>query len=74
VTLSSNITRLSLVGPDTYQIALANGQVWRQEGSRTTAFFRVGDGVSIKKGMLGSYQMSTASTGAKNWVRVTRLQ
>ncbi len=74
VSLSSSITRLSLIGPAVYDISLSNGQVWRQEGSHTTAFFRVGDDVRIKKGLLGSYQMSTAAAGAKNWVRVTRIQ
>jgi len=72
--LSSNIIGLHQIGPDVYNISLANGQVWRQEGAQVTAFFRVGDDVRIKKGMLGSYQMSTGTTGSKNWVRVTRLQ
>jgi hypothetical protein len=72
--LSSNITGLNQVGPNIYNISLANGQVWRQEGAQITIFFRVGDDVHIKKGLLGSYQMSTAATGPKNWVRVSRLQ
>ena len=73
--LQSNITRVSEVGPSIYVIALANGQVWRQEGSaQIMMFFRVGDDVRIEKHALGSYHMSTKSTGAKNWVRVTRIQ
>jgi hypothetical protein len=62
-------------GRATYAISLANGQVWRQEeASDVSLFFRVGDGVRIEKGALGSYHMSTATTGTKNWVRVTRIQ
>jgi hypothetical protein len=73
--LVSNITALRAVGPNTYVISLSNGQVWRQEqASQVALFFRIGDDVRIEKGTLGSYHMSTASTGAKNWVRVTRIQ
>jgi hypothetical protein len=62
-------------GRATYAISLANGQIWRQEeASDVSLFFRVGDGVRIEKGALGSYHMSTAATGTKNWVRVTRIQ
>lgn len=60
---------------DQYDIFLANGQVWRQsEGNPLMAFFHVGDRVRIEKGFMGSYRMSTPATGAKNWVRVIRIQ
>lgn len=72
--LSSSITAMRLVGPQTYQISLANGQIWRQEGTQTTSSFRVGDDVHIRKGTLGSYHMWTDKVGEKNWVRVTRVQ
>lgn len=73
--LHSSITALSAVGPKTYAISLSNGQVWRQvEESHIAQFFRVGDDVQIEKAALGSYHMSTATTGSKNWVRVTRIQ
>lgn len=74
-TLLSSIKAMRAVGPATYAISLSNGQVWRQEeGSHIALFFHVGDGVRIEKGALGSYHMSTAATGSKNWVRVTRIQ
>jgi hypothetical protein len=73
--LLSSITALRPAGRATYAISLANGQVWRQEeASDVSLFFRVGDGVRIEKAALGSYHMSTATTGTKNWVRVTRIQ
>jgi hypothetical protein len=73
--LLSSITALRAVRPQLYAISLANGQVWRQtEASDIALFLHVGDDVRIAKGTLGSYRLSTASTGAKNWVRVTRLK
>jgi len=73
--LLSSITALRPAGRATYAISLANGQVWRQEeASDVSLFFRVGDGVRIEKAALGSYHMTTATTGTKNWVRVTRIQ
>jgi len=73
--LLSSITALRPVARATYTISLANGQIWRQEeASDISLFFRVGDSVRIEKGSLGSYRLSTGKTGAKNWVRVSRLQ
>jgi hypothetical protein len=73
--LLSSITALRKASSGTYTISLSNGQIWRQEESSQVAqFFRVGDDVRIEKAALGSYHMSTSSTGAKNWVRVTRIQ
>jgi hypothetical protein len=73
--LLSSITAKQTVGSNIYAFALANGQVWRQEeASQASLFFRVGDNVRIEKGTMGSYHMSTASSGAKNWVRVTRIK
>ena len=74
-TLLSSIKGLRAVRPQQYAITLANGQVWRQtEASDIALFLHVGDDVRIEKGTLGSYRLSTSSTGAKNWVRVTRTQ
>jgi hypothetical protein len=73
--LLSSITALRKASSGTYTISLSNGQIWRQEESSQVAqFLRVGDDVRIEKAALGSYHMSTSSTGAKNWVRVTRIQ
>jgi len=73
--LLSSITALRQVARATYAISLANGQIWRQEeASDISLFFHVGDSVRIEKGSLGSYRLSTDKTGAKNWVRVSRLQ
>ncbi len=75
VALLSSITALRKASSGAYTISLANGQVWRQEESSQVAqFLRVGDNVRIEKAAFGSYHLSTASTGAKNWVRVTRVR
>jgi hypothetical protein len=74
VTLVASITAVSKAGPKTYLISLSNGQVWRQDGSQTTGFFKVGDDARIERGALGSYHMSTTATGAKNRVLVTRVR
>jgi hypothetical protein len=70
----STITDIHSLGQSIYMISLANGQVWRQEGSSLTSFFRNGYDVQIEKATLGSYRMSTPQTGTKNWVRVTRVR
>jgi hypothetical protein len=72
-TIASN-REVGQVGSKIFNISLANGQMWRQEGTTITRFFRAGDDVSIEKGLLGDYRMSTSRTGAKNWVKVVRIR
>jgi hypothetical protein len=75
ITVHSNIASLNEIRPKIYLIKLANGQVWRHEGIETMAFFSVGDDVTIKRYLFGSYHMSSPATGgATNWVRVTRIE
>jgi hypothetical protein len=75
LSLHSTITGLSSVGSNKFLITLANGQIWRQqESDQVATFYRVGDGVSIERGALGSYHLWTASTGRKNWILVRRAQ
>jgi hypothetical protein len=70
----SSITAMHQAAPKVFMISLANGQVWRQEGTQITMFFRAGYDVRIEKGLLGDYRMSSAQVGSKNWVKVTRVQ
>jgi hypothetical protein len=72
--LLSTITSIRQVRPKLFMIVLANGQIWMQDGTQITAFFRAGYEARIERGLLGDYRMSTAQTGEKNMVRVTRLQ
>ena len=74
--LQSRIADIRVAQSNVYVISLANGQVWRQSesGTQVVMFFRPGNDVRIEKGMLGDYRMSTTQTGAKNWVRVTRIR
>ncbi len=73
--LVSSIASIRQVRPKLWLIVLANGQIWLQDGTQITMFFRAGYEVRVEKGLLaGEYRMSTAETGAKNWVRVTRIQ
>ncbi len=73
--LLSAIASIRQVRPKLWLIVLANGQIWLQEGTQITMFFRAGYEARIEKGLLeGDYRMSTIQTGAKNWVRVSRVQ
>jgi hypothetical protein len=73
--LLSSIASIREVRPKHWLIALANGQTWQQDGTQITMFFRAGYDVRIEKGLLeGEFRMSTTQTGAKNWVRVSRVQ
>jgi hypothetical protein len=73
--LLSSIASIRQVRPKLWLIVLANGQIWLQDGTQITMFFRAGYDVRIERGLLeGDYRMSTAQTGAKNWVKVTRVQ
>ena len=72
--LLSSITEMRTIGQKIYLISLANGQVWRQEGSPLPALFRVGNDVRIERGALGSYHLSVVPLGEKNWVLVTRAR
>jgi hypothetical protein len=72
--LVSTITSIKEVRPKMYLIVLANGQIWMQEGTQITSFFKAGFDARIEKGLFGDYRMSTAQTGEQNMVRVSRLQ
>jgi hypothetical protein len=72
--LLSTITSIKQVRPKLFVIVLANGQIWMQDGTQITAFFRAGYDARIERGLLGDYRMSTTQTGEKNMVRVTRIQ
>ncbi len=73
--LLSSIASIREVRPKLWLIVLANGQTWLQDGTQITMFFRQGYDVRIEKGLLeGEFRMSTTQTGAKNWVRVSRIQ
>ncbi|HXR89091.1 MAG TPA: hypothetical protein VN750_02305 [Steroidobacteraceae bacterium] len=75
ITEHASIASLNEIRPKIYLIKLSNGQVWRHEGIETMAFFSVGDDVTIKRYLFGSYHMSSPATGgATNWVRVTRVE
>lgn len=41
-----------------YVVTLDNGQVWRQTEVRTLPPVRVGDAVTIRKGLMGGYRMT----------------
>lgn len=55
--ISASIAELS-EGVSGFVVTLDNGQVWRQTEARTLPPVRVGDGVTIRKGALGSYRMT----------------
>jgi hypothetical protein len=74
--LHSRITSVQEVRPKVFVITLANGQVWVEEGTQRAQvgdFFRAGYNAQIERGRFGSYRLSTAETGTKNWVSVRRI-
>ena len=79
-TLSSSITGVTKGPPGIYYFSLANGQVWRGEGSEIANssaigfLFRAGVPVRIERGALGSYHMSAPDIGTKNWMYVRRVR
>jgi len=72
--MESVITSIHEARPKLFIIVLANGQIWMQEGTQITAFFKIGYDAHIERGLFGDYRMSTHQTGDKNMVRVTRIQ
>ena len=79
-TLSSSITAVTQAAPGIYYFSLANGQVWRADGSRIANssviphLFGVGVPIRIERGALGSYHMSSPEAGTKNWMYVRRVR
>jgi hypothetical protein len=73
--LLSSIASIRQVRPKLWLIVLANGQIWLQDGTQITMFFRPGYDVRIEKGVMeGEFRMWTTQTGEKNWVKVSRVQ
>jgi hypothetical protein len=71
----STIASIRQVRPKLWLIVLANGQIWLQDGTQITMFFRAGYEVRIEKGLMeGEFRMWTPQTGDKNWVKVSRVQ
>jgi hypothetical protein len=70
----STIASIKEVRPKLFLIVLANGQIWLQEGTQITSFFKAGYDARIEKGLFGDYRMSTVQTGEQNMVRVSRIQ
>jgi hypothetical protein len=56
------------------RVTLDNGQVWLQQQPNARFKVKAGDTVQIKKGVLGSYQMTRTSGGGGSSVAVKRLQ
>lgn len=55
--ISANIAELN-EGVSGFVVTLDNGQVWRQIEARTLPPVRVGDAVTIRKGMIGGYRLT----------------
>ncbi len=71
----STIASIRLLRPKLWLIVLANGQIWLQDGTQITMFFRAGYEVRIEKGLMeGEFRMWTPQTGEKNGVKVSRVQ
>jgi hypothetical protein len=65
------VTALSARADGRHVIALANGQIWVQGEAWEVLHLSVGDAVTVKPGVLGSYYLRAPSGSA---TRVTRAQ
>jgi hypothetical protein len=68
---SAVVTALERRGDERFLATLDNGQVWLQVETNTRAEVRVGDTVTVRRGALGSYLLSTS---AGIGTRVKRLR
>lgn len=72
--LQAHITATRKASGGLYLIILDNGQTWRHESGSMDPYLKVGEAVTIRKGIMGSYRLTLDSGQAKNWVRVSRVR
>lgn len=70
--LTAKVAELTTLPHGELQLTLDNGQVWQQKPGDRAMRVKVGDEVTIKRGSLGSFLL-TSST-AKGSMRVTRVK
>lgn len=68
--VSAAITKMTPTSDGFLQLALDNGQVWRQIEGSSSLLLKTGDTVSISRGALGSFMLATP-TGRR--VKVKRV-
>jgi hypothetical protein len=72
--LAATVTELSTMAHGELVITLDNGQVWQQKARDRAIRIKVGDQVSIKRGSLNSFLLTSEAKGAKGSMRVTRVK
>lgn len=72
--LKATITELSTMAHGELVLTLDNGQMWQQKTSDRALRLNVGDQVTIKRGSLASFLLTSEAKGAKGSMRVTRVK
>ncbi len=72
--LTATITELSTMAHGELVLTLDNGQVWQQKPGDRAMRIKVGDQVTIKRGSLNSFLLTSEAKGAKGSMRVTRVK
>jgi uncharacterized cupin superfamily protein len=69
--LTAKVAELSTLPHGEMQLTLDNGQVWQQKPGDRAMRVKVGDEVTIRRGSLGSFLLTTTAKGS---MRVTRVK
>jgi hypothetical protein len=69
--LAAHITAVSQKSHGEFVVTLDNGQVWQEAEATSHLPLRAGDNITIKRGMLGAFYMSTRQVLG---LRVTRVR
>jgi hypothetical protein len=72
--LNATVTEVSTLAHGELLLTLDNGQVWQQKAGDRAMRIKVGDPVSIKRGSLRSFLLTSEAKGAKGSMRVTRVK
>ena len=70
--LAATITHVLALPRGNFRLTLDNGQVWQEIRYDRSTRYAVGDGVEIRRGTLGSYNLASEATGRRAKVRRIR--
>ena len=72
--ITATVTEVSTLAHGELVLTLDNGQVWQQKRGDRAMRVKVGDQVSIKRGSLNSFLLTSEAKGAKGSMRVSRVK
>jgi hypothetical protein len=72
--LKATVTEVSTLAHGELVLTLDNGQVWQQKPGDRAMRIKAGDPVTIKRGSLSSFLLTSEAKGAKGSMRVSRVK